>query len=105
MRAVSTSSADRTGPIKPSCRPDQDDDAAGGAGAVHVFVESAESWQQQSYLKAARPGSGDQFGWTVAMSDDAGTLAVGAPLENYDATGVGGTPTSAAFNSGAVFLY
>ncbi len=84
---------------------EQDDDTAAGAGAVYVFLESAQGWQQQSYLKAAHPGSGDQFGWTVAMSDDAGTLAVGAPLENYYATGVGGTPTSAAFNSGAVFLY
>ena len=74
-----------------------------------AILKRARWWAEfkpgKGNLKAAHPGSGDQFGWTVAMSDDAGTLAVGAPLENYYATGVGGTPTSAAFNSGAVFLY
>lgn len=84
---------------------EQDDDAAVGAGAVYVFVETAEGWQQQSYLKSARSGGGVDFGRVVALSDDASALAVGAPRENYYATGVGGAPTAAAFNSGAVFLY
>ena len=63
------------------------------------------AWSQQAYVKASNTGADDQFGVSVALSGDGSTLAVGAYSEDSNATGVGGTPTSAAFNSGAVFLY
>jgi cysteine-rich repeat protein len=84
---------------------DPTDDSLLDAGAAYVFVYDGESWSQQSYVKAAQTHAGDQFGFDLALSADAGTLVVGAPLENYAATGVGAEPLAAAFDSGAVFLY
>lgn len=84
---------------------EQDDDTSVDAGAVYVFVRQGPGWEQQSYLKAGRSGGGDLFGSDIALSNDSGSLVVGAPGENFRATGVGSEPNSAAFDSGAVFLY
>ncbi|MEZ9699548.1 FG-GAP repeat protein, partial [Vibrio sp. 10N.286.45.F3] len=48
------------------------------------------------YIKASNPGSGDDFGYSVALSSDGNTLAVGAPREDSNGTGA---------NSGAVYLF
>jgi hypothetical protein len=58
------------------------DEAA--AGAVYVFT-STGGWQQQAYLKATTAAAGDQFGFSVALSSDGNTLAVGSPF--YDGAG------------------
>lgn len=51
-------------------------------------------------------GTGDQFGYSVALSGDGATMAVRARLENSAATGVGGDQSdNSATNSGAVYLY
>jgi len=52
------------------------DNSQPDTGAVYVFVRSGETWTQQAYIKASNPGSGDQFGLAVALSDDGSTLAV-----------------------------
>ena len=52
------------------------------------------TWSQQAYLKASNTGSGDRMGVAVAVSGD--TVVIGAPYEDSNATGVGG---SAADNS------
>ena len=51
-----------------------------GSGAVYVFKRSAGTWQQQAYLKAADPVSGDRFGHRVAINAAGNTLAVSAIL-------------------------
>jgi hypothetical protein len=43
--------------------------------------------------------------FSVALSGDGNTLAVGAQLEDGSSTGIGGTPDDFAANSGAVYLY
>jgi hypothetical protein len=80
---------------------------ANDSGAAYVFRRANNVWTQQAYLKAPSPGTGDRFGQGVALSEDGDTLAVGAPFEDSDAVGVGGTPNDIAqdFDSGAVYVY
>lgn len=76
------------------------------AGAAYVFVRVGPGWTQQAYLKASNTGADDGFGSTVALSGDGNTLAVTAPGEDSDATGVGGNQLSnAATASGAVYVF
>jgi hypothetical protein len=51
-------------------------------GAVYVFVRTPQGWVQQAQLAAARPVQGSGFGFSLSLSDDGGTLAVGAPFES-----------------------
>ena len=58
------------------------------------------------YIKASNPDPLDQFGWSIALSADGTTLAIGAILESSDATGVGGDQAdNSAVQSGAVYIY
>ncbi|MBI3459502.1 hypothetical protein HY009_01005, partial [Candidatus Acetothermia bacterium] len=50
-------------------------------GAVYVFVRNGSSWTQRAKLTAKDAASGDQFGYSVAISGD--TILVGA----YEANG------------------
>src|SRR6185436_17266168 len=67
---------------------DQNNNSAGGSGAAYVFVRNGTTWTQQAYLKASNTGSTDDFGRSLALTDD--TLIVGAPGERSGATGVNG---------------
>ena len=60
--------------------PIQSNNSANAAGAVYVFT-SVGGWQQQAYVKASspNPAADDWFGFSVALSADGNTLAVGAP--------------------------
>jgi hypothetical protein len=62
------------------------------SGAVYVFTRNGATWSQQAFVKASNPESMDVFGNSVALSSDGDTLAVGAPFEDSDLTGV--TPGS-----------
>ncbi|MCS7101160.1 MAG: hypothetical protein NZL99_05610 [Burkholderiaceae bacterium] len=58
------------------------------------------------YFKASNTGAGDVFGASVALSADGNTLAVGAPYEESNATGIGGNQNdNSAADSGAVYLF
>jgi hypothetical protein len=82
----------------------QDDDTATESGAVYVFRRTGTTWQQETYLKASNTGAGDQFGRSVALSDD--TLAVGTRYEDSAAQGVGGNQDDdSALYSGAVYVF
>lgn len=62
--------------------------------------------QAIGYFKASNTEAGDTFGWTLALSGDGTTLAVGAPGEDSNATGVGGNQANnSATDSGAVYIY
>ncbi len=47
------------------------------AGAAYVFTDSGGSWTQEAELTASDGASGDEFGWSVAISGS--TVVVGAP--------------------------
>ena len=85
---------------------DQFDDSMTEAGAVYVFVRSGGRWSQSDYIKAPNTGTLHWFGFSVALSDDAATLAVGAPGEGSDEVGVDGDHMfDGAPLSGAAYVY
>ncbi|MEJ2404988.1 MAG: hypothetical protein P8171_11975, partial [Candidatus Thiodiazotropha sp.] len=81
------------------------DEGAYDAGAAYVFSRTAGSWSQQAYIKASNTGVGDNFGWSVALSDDGDTLAVGAYLEDSSTTGIDTTPDEGATDAGAAYVF
>ena len=82
----------------------QDNNSAGGSGAVYVFTRTGGVWSQQAYVKASNTGAGDGFGWSVALNGN--TLAVGAPAEASSATGINGNQDDNSANlSGAVYVF
>ena len=84
----------------------QADNTAAATGAAYVFTRNAGSWSQQAYIKASNSELGDYFGYSIALSDDGDTLAVGAYGEDSSATGINGNQAdNTATGSGAVYLY
>ncbi|PUA29414.1 MAG: hypothetical protein B0W54_02160 [Cellvibrio sp. 79] len=58
------------------------------------------------YLKASNGESFDSFGWSIAISADGKTLAVGAPAEDSKAVGANGDQTNNdSTNAGAVYIF
>jgi hypothetical protein len=73
-------------------------------GAAYAFIGSGGSWTEEEYLKAFNADPYDGFGYSVAL--DGGTLAVGANMEDSNATGVDGDYTDNSDpNSGAVYVF
>ena len=85
----------------------QADNSARGAGAVYVFTRDASgAWSQQAYVKASNTDPADWFGYSVALSGDGYTLAVGARQEGSAATGIGGDQAdNSARGAGAVYVF
>lgn len=84
----------------------QSNNGSSFAGAAYVFVRSAGTWSQEAYLKASNTGSSDQFGISLALSNDGNTLAVAAIHEASNALGVGGNQAdNSTFNAGAVYVF
>jgi hypothetical protein len=93
----------------------QGDDSIPQAGAVYVFTRAGTTWTQQAYIKASNtgtagvgdvPGDGDQFGFSLALSDDGNTLAVGATSEDSNANGINGNQADdSASSAGAVYVF
>jgi hypothetical protein len=50
------------------------------AGAAYIYVRSGTTWTQQARVQALTPVASSQFGYSVALSLDGNTLAVGANL-------------------------
>ncbi len=83
---------------------DELNNSAGLSGAAYVFSRTGSTWVQEAYLKASNTGGGDEFGFSVSVSDD--TVLVGAPAEKSSATGVDGNQSSNnASRSGAVYVF
>jgi hypothetical protein len=72
-------------------------------GTTHVNIVGYPN----DYLKASNTGGFNaQFGYSVALSDDGNTLAVGAKGERSGSTGINGNQSDAsAENAGAVYLF
>src|SRR5688572_5007874 len=93
----------------------QEDNSIPQAGAVYVFTRRGTAWTQQAYLKASNTGEagtadafgdGDQFGFSLTLSDDGNTLAVGSLTEDGAAPGINGNQADNTANSaGAVYLF
>ena len=94
----------------------QDDDSLKQSGAVYVFTRTGATWTQQAYLKASNPGragrsddefgDGDQFGYSISLSGDGNTLAVGAPTEDSNAQTINGNQADdSAVSSGATYVF
>ena len=86
--------------------PDPVDNSAPNAGAVYVFRRGGTAWSQQAYVKASNGEAGDAFGTGLALSGDGATLAVGAPGEQSNATGINGQQhVNAGPDFGAVYVF
>src|SRR3989475_2140493 len=94
---------------------DQNDKSIPLAGAVYVFTRAGTTWSQQAYIKASNTGEpgvgdqfpeGDQFGFSIGLSADGNTLAVGAMGEDSGATGINGDQNdNTQPGSGAVYIF
>lgn len=62
---------------------------------------------QEGYIKASNTAAGDSFGYRgLALSGDGNTMAIGAHMEDSNATGVGGNQAdNSAADSGAVYIF
>jgi hypothetical protein len=93
----------------------QNDRSIPEAGAVYIFTRSGTTWSQQAYIKASNTGTpavgegfaeGDQFGYSMALSSDGNTLAVGAIGEDSAAMGINGDGAdNMASGSGAAYVF
>jgi hypothetical protein len=70
-----------------------------------VFVRSGSTWTQQAYVKASNAQGGDRFGFSITLSADGNTLAVGAYDEDGGATGINGVVNEDAPGSGAAYVF
>ena len=94
---------------------DQNDNSIPEAGAVYIFTRAGSAWSQQAYLKASNTGEpgvgdqfadGDRFGFSIGLSADGNTLAVGAIAEDSGAKGINGDQNdNSQPNSGAVYVF
>ena len=66
-------------------------------GAVYIFSWNGSAWSQQEYIKPANAGKGDEFGFSVSLSDNGNVLAVGAYLEDGGLDGID--------DSGAAYIF
>ena len=93
----------------------QNDRSIPEAGAVYIFTRSGTTWSQQAFIKASNTGNaavgdgfaeGDQFAYSMALSADGNTLAVGAIGEDSAATGINGDQADNMANqAGAAYVY
>ena len=84
------------------------DDSGRDDAAADVRQDAGEgnAWWQQTYVKAPNTEGSDNFGSSVALSDDGSILAVGAAKEAGGSSGIGGDQAdNAAPGAGAVYLY
>lgn len=82
------------------------DEGAPDSGAAYVFTRGATSWVEQAYVKPSNPLVSGAFGAALALAEDGGMLAVGAPQERSAATGVNGDQAdTSAPGAGAVYLF
>jgi hypothetical protein len=69
---------------------------------------AANAWSPKlnAYIKASNAKRDDQFGYTVALSSDGSTMAVGTTAEDSAAKGINGNQADhSALNAGAVYVF
>jgi hypothetical protein len=89
----------------PGINGNQADNRQVSAGAVYVFARTGSTWAQQAYVKASNSEGGDLFGYTVSLSADGNTMAVGAFDEDGSPRVINGTPDNRRNGSGATYVF
>ncbi|HHC72432.1 MAG TPA: hypothetical protein ENK54_05980 [Thiotrichales bacterium] len=83
--------------------------AGSDSGAVHLYRLTGGSWSLEATLSPSNAGAGDQFGRSLALSDDGSLLLAGAPGEDSAFRGVGQSGTDGgddlAPDAGAAYLF
>ena len=88
-----------------SVNDDKNNTLAHRSGAVYVYQQNANSWQQEAYIKASNAQSSDEFGASVSISADGNTLAVGAYGEDGTSS-EGEVPVDdSQLDSGAAYVF
>jgi trimeric autotransporter adhesin len=84
-----------------------DNNLAPESGAVYVYKRTGVAWALESFIKASNAQASDLFGFSVALSADGNTLAVGAWGESRGGVGVGAdlNASSDAYLSGAAYVF
>ncbi len=86
----------------------ENDNSVESSGAVYLFSDNGNNWQQQSYLKASNVQTLARFGGSLDLSADGNTLAVAA-FEGSNGKGVssdnGGDWQQKTAESGAVYMF
>ena len=59
-----------------------EDTGAADAGAAYIFTRSGSTWTEQAKIQASDKEALDYFGYSVFISGDGNTVAVGAPFED-----------------------
>jgi hypothetical protein len=78
----------------------------GNEGCVYVFKYVAGVWTQIQKLIQSNTTSEDLAGWSIAVSDDAKTVIIGAYGEDSSSTGLTGDGTNnSSGSSGAVYVF
>lgn len=83
-----------------------DSTAASVAGGAYVFVRNGNTWTEQAFLSADNADPADFFG-DAGLAIDGDTIAVGAPDEDSNTTGVSptGSTNNDAARAGAVYVF
>ena len=81
---------------------DEKNNSVESSGVVYLYKRIDSIWTQQAYIKASNTDVDDYFGSSIALSHNGNTLAVGAVLEDSDATNQSDNSKS---NSGAVYIF
>jgi len=86
---------------------DQSDNSADGAGAALVFSQDSNgTWTQQAYIKASNTDPIDNFGVSVALSEDGNLLVVGAHREDSADIGIDGNQAdNSAESAGGLYVF
>ena len=79
-------------------------DANGGVGDVAPDIALAPG-ERTAYLKPHNTNAYDVFGWSLALSADGNTLAVGSPLEDGSTNTINGPDDNSRDNCGAVYVF
>ncbi|WP_375749492.1 FG-GAP repeat protein [Vibrio sp. HN007] len=99
-------SSNFSGFIDPS-RPDNNN--LQNSGAVYLYEKQPDGWAQTHYVKASNSDKNDQFGFSLALSDDGESLAVGAKGESSGHPGISangdGEHDNTSGGAGAVYMY
>ncbi|MDI9364813.1 MAG: T9SS type A sorting domain-containing protein [Flavobacterium sp.] len=81
------------------------DALATNAGAVYMYTRSGSTWSFTHYIKASNAENYDQFGFSVSLSGDGNTLAVGAIGETGSGRGINPDDNNDYYEAGAVYIY
>lgn len=85
---------------------DPANDKAFESGAAYIFERTGTTWRQQAYLKTSNSDVSDGVGKAVAISGDGLFVAVGAPGEKSNATGINGDGSdNSKPDAGAAYVF